>query len=145
MSSSAWLGGSSNDLYDNVTGDENATSVVDFRCVFVENTNATLSGTNGRVWIAAEVAGGTSIAISLDTTGVVSSTLATAQAKTIANETTAPATQTFVTTPVSKATGLVVATLPPANCFAIWIRRTAANTAALAADGFTVRYECDSL
>lgn len=143
MSSTQMADATINNLFDNISGDENAASTVDYRCIFIHNAHATLSGTNTVVWIAAEVAGGANTAISLDTTGTVSATSASAQAKRIANETTAPTGQTF-TSPTSKSTGLSIGSLGAGQCRAIWIRRTATNSAAIDNDGVTIRVELDS-
>lgn len=131
------------DLFDVVTGDENAASEAEFRLIFVHNSHATLSLISPVVWIVSEVAGGTSLALSVDTTATSALTSASAQAKEIVNENTAPASQTF-TSPTTKATGLALSTIPAGQVKGIWVRRTAANTAGLAADGGTIRVEGDS-
>lgn len=41
-----------------VTGDENAASDVEYRCIFVHNNHATLTLQGVVVWLSAEVAGG---------------------------------------------------------------------------------------
>src|SRR5574343_316967 len=63
ISTSTWAGGSVNDLFDNITGAENAASTVDYRCIFVHNNNAANPYENVVAWISAETAGGASIAI----------------------------------------------------------------------------------
>ncbi len=129
--------GAANDIFDDVTGAENAASDVEYRCFFMHNAHATLTLTNAVVWIASETAGGTVLAISVDTTAASAIGSATAQAKEVANESTAPATQTF-TSPTTRATGLALGDIAPGTCKAIWIRRTAANTGAVANDGGTL-------
>ncbi len=143
MSSSAWAGGTLHDLFDAITGDENAASEAEYRCVFVHNTNASLTLSNVRLWLAAEVAGGAATALALDGTGVVAAGSTTAQAERVANENTAPTGETF-SAPTSKATGIAVPNIPAGSCIGIWIRRTAANTTAINADGATLRIEGDS-
>lgn len=130
-------------LFDKITGPENAASTADYRCIFVHNNHATLTWEAVVVWLSAEVAGGAAAAISVDTTGVTAKGAATAQAKTIANEITAPATQTF-SSPTTKAGGLAIGDIPAGSVAAIWVRRTAANTAAVNADGVTIRCEGDT-
>jgi hypothetical protein len=130
-------------LFDVVTGDENAASEAEYRCFFVHNNHGSLTWENVVVWLSAETAGGAVAAISVDTTGVTAKGSASAQAKTIANENTAPATQTF-SSPTTKGTGLSIGNIPAGSVAAIWVRRTAANTAALDLDGVTIRCEGDT-
>ena len=130
-------------LFDIIAGDENAASDVEYRCYFVHNNHATLTWENVVVWLSAEVAGGAAAAISVDTTGVTAKGSASAQAKTVANESTAPSTQTF-TSPTTKGTGLSIGNIPAGSVAAIWVRRTAANTGAVDNDGVTIRCEGDT-
>ncbi len=142
MSSSAWAGGVLGDLFDNVSGTENTNSTVDFRCVYVRNNHATLQWQAVFAWISAEVAGGANVAIGLDP-AVAGNGSTTGVAATVANETTAPAGVTF-TSPTTKAGGLSLGSLNATLGRAIWIRRTATNSAAANADGFTLMAEGDS-
>jgi hypothetical protein len=130
-------------LFDIVTGDDNAASDVEYRGIFVHNNHGSLTWENVVVWISAEVAGGATAAISVDTTGVTAKGSASAQMKTIADENTAPATQTF-TAPTTKGTGLAIGNIPAGSVAGIWIRRSAANTAAVDSDGVTIRCEGDT-
>jgi hypothetical protein len=130
-------------LFDVVTGDENAANDVEYRCFFVHNAHATLTWENVMVWINSETAGGASISIGLDPAGVTAVGAATAQAATIANESTAPAGVTF-SAPTTKAGGLSIGNIPAGSVAAIWVRRTAANTAALDTDGAVIRCEGDT-
>jgi hypothetical protein len=149
MSSSVITAASLNNLFDNVSGAENAAAtVVDYRCLFFHNAHGSLSLTNSRLYITGETAGGVSVAIALDSTGITTATSASAQALRPVNETTAPAGPlTFVTTPISYATGLApgAGTITNGQCFAVWIRRTSANSAALDPDGVVLRLEGDTL
>ena len=130
-------------LFDVVTGDDNAASDVEYRCIFVHNAHATLSWLTPVVWLSAETAGGANIAIAID--GVAASAIgsAVAQADEVVNENTAPTGEVF-SSPTTKATGLALATLPAGQCRAIWLRRTAANSAALDNDDVTIRVEGDT-
>jgi hypothetical protein len=130
-------------LFDKITGTENAASEAEYRCIFVHNNHATLTWESVVVWLSAEVAGGAAAAISVDTTGITAKGSASAQAKTIANEDTAPATQTF-SSPTTKGAGLAIGDIPPGSVCGIWVRRTAANSAAVNADGVTIRCEGDT-
>lgn len=130
-------------LFDVITGPENAASEAEYRCFFVHNNHATLTWENVVVWLSAEVAGGASAAISVDATGVTAKGSSSAQAKQVANEDTAPATQTF-SSPTTKGTGLAIGNIAAGSVAAIWVRRTAANTGAVNNDGVTIRVEGDT-
>lgn len=143
ISTTAITDASLHNLFDVVTGDENAASDVEYRCYFVHNNHATLTWENVVCWLSAETAGGAVAAISVDTTGVTAKGSGSAQAKTVANESTAPSSQTF-TAPTTKGTGLSIGNIPAGSVAAIWVRRTAANTAALDSDGVTIRCEGDT-
>lgn len=133
-----------NNIFDDVTGDQNAASQVDYQCVFVYNAHATLAWTSPVVWISSEVAGGTSVAIWPDSTAASALGSATAQALQIASKTTAPAASSF-SAPTTKGTGLSMgSSLAAGNVKAFWVRRTAANTAAVDSDGATFRVEGDT-
>lgn len=132
-----------NNLWDDITGAENAASEAEYRGIFIHNNHATLSLQNAVVWLSAEVGGGAVAAISVDTTGITVKGSGTAQMKTIADENTAPATQTF-SAPTTKGTALTIGTIPAGSVCGIWIRRTAANTIAVTNDGVTIRVEGDT-
>lgn len=133
-----------NNLFPDTTGDENAASQVDYQCMFVYNAHATLAWQAPVAWLSAEVAGGTSVALGWDTTASSALANASDQAVTIANKNTAPAGASF-TAPTTK----VGAAASPGNIAAtnvkgLWVRRTAANTAAVDSDGATIRVEGDT-
>lgn len=132
-----------NNLFDDVTGDQNAASQVDYQCLFVYNAHATLAWQTPVAWLSAEVAGGTSISIGADTTGALAVGSASVQAVTIASKTTAPAGASF-TAPTTKGAGIALGTINATYVKAIWVRRTAANTAAVDNDGATIRVEGDT-
>jgi hypothetical protein len=69
MSSTAWAGGTLHDLFDVISGDENAASDVEYRCIYIRNNHATLTWPSPVVWVSAETAGGANIAIGLDPAG----------------------------------------------------------------------------
>lgn len=133
-----------NNLWDDVTGDENALSDVEYRCIFVHNNHATLTLLSSVVWLSAETAGGASIQIAIDNLAASAKAAAVAQAAVIANENTAPSGVGTFSAPTTKAGGLVIGDLAPAQVRAVWIKRTAANTAALDNDSVTLRVEGDT-
>lgn len=133
-----------NNLFDDVSGDENAASDVEYRCIFIHNAHATLTLKSPVVWLSAEVSGGASAAIAVDSTAASAIGSASAQADDVADESTAPAPSLSFSAPTSKGTGLSLSDIPAGYCRAIWVRRTAANTAAKNNDGVTIRVEGDS-
>ena len=138
MSQTRIVGSVMHNLFDVVTGAENEAMDVEYRCLFFANTSSDDSLSSTRLWIESQVGGGASCAIGLDPGGVVAMDSATAQAVTAANESTAPAGVTF-SSPTTEAASLEVGTFGPGECFAVWVRRTAANTPAVANDGVTLR------
>lgn len=132
-----------NNLFDDVTGDENAASDVEYRCIFVHNDHATLTLQSSVMWISAEVAGGTDVAIAADGIGATPKGQAGAQADEVADESTAPSGESF-SSPTTKGGGISLGDIAAGEVYAIWVRRTAANTAALDNDGATIRVEGDT-
>ena len=144
ISTTAVVDATLDNLFDDVTGTENAAANTDYRCLFVHNNHATLILQRAVVWLAAEVAGGANTAIATDTVGVTAIGSAAAQATTIINEDTGPVGVSAFSSPSTKATGLSVGDIPAGSCVAIWVRRTAANSPAQNLDGVTLRVEGDS-
>lgn len=138
VSTTAWAGGSANDLFDDISGAENAASTVDYRCIFVHNTNASNVYQNAGVYISAETAGGASIALATDNIAASAVGSASAQAAEIATETTAPSGVSAFSAPTTAGTALSLGNIGIGQVKAYWVRRTAANTAALSGDGVTI-------
>lgn len=140
-SSTAWAGGALNDLFDNISGPENAASTIDYRGIAILNNNGANIFENPAIFISAETALGASVALAIDSIAASAKGAAGAQMLQIANETTAPAAIsffTFTTYAAALAGGLATSNIGIAQVKGIWIRRTAANTAALSNDGFTL-------
>lgn len=146
ISTTAWAGGVANDLFDDVTGAENAASTVDYRCVFVYNSNAANVLQNAVVYLSAEVGGGANIAIAVDSTAASALAAGTAQALTAATETApgTPITSLAYSSPTTIATGLALGNIGIGQVRAVWVRRTATNSAAQSADGVTLACTGDS-
>ena len=138
MSTTEWLGGTLHDLFDPVTAQENIDLTVDYRCVFIHNTHATLTFIDCKVWIQSEVAGGADIAIGVDPAAASAEDAVVAQAAVIATEEDVPAGVAF-TSPVDDTTAVAVGDIGPGECRALWIRRTPNNTPAVANDGGVLR------
>lgn len=133
-----------NNLFPDITGDQNTNNQVDYQCLFVHNSHASLTYQNAVVWLSSEVAGGSNLAIGLDTTSASAVGSGTAQALTIVNSTTVPTGVTF-SSPTTKAAGISLGNIPSGQVRAIWIRRTAANSTPVANDGGTISVSGDSL
>lgn len=123
-------------VFTEVSDVDNAASIVEYQCVFLHNNHATLSYDTVVVYMSGSVAGGTEFAFAVDSTAASAVGGAGAQALTIANKTTAPAALSF-TAPTTEGTGLSLGNIAAGFVKAIWVRRTAANSAALANDGAT--------
>lgn len=127
-----------NNLFDDISGAENAAEDVEYRGIFVHNDHATLALQNATVWISGEVSGGADVDIALDGTGETPEAQAgTPQMERVADESTAPSGESF-THPTTQGTGLSLGNLDANSCYGIWLRRTATDSAALAADGVTL-------
>lgn len=144
ISTTQLAGAALNNLFPDVTGDENALQNVDYKCIFMHNAHPTLTLQRTVLWIVSEVASGADVSVALDLTGVVPVGQATAQAAQIANKNTAPAGTTAFSSPTSKAVGLDIGDIPAGSVIAVWIRRSARNTAAQDNDGGTLRIEGDT-
>jgi hypothetical protein len=130
-------------LFPDITGDENAASNADYQCIFVHNNHATLTLQNAVAWLSAEVAGGAATAIGGDTTAASAVGASAAQALQIADKNTAPAGVGF-SAPTTKAAGVAIGSIGPGQVKAVWVRRTATNSAAFNNDGVTIRVEGDT-
>jgi hypothetical protein len=132
-----------NDIFPDLTGAQNAASQVDYQCVFVHNNHATLTASNVSLFGTSDVAGGATWQVGADTTAASSVGATPAQALTIANSTTAPAGVSF-SAPTTDGAGVSLGALAPGQVKAFWIKRSAANTAALNGDGFTINVAFDT-
>lgn len=210
-----------NNLFDNVSGDENALGTVEYRCLFIHNAHASLTWQSPKIWLsgfrATAIAstnyivatghvfanghrvrvkadylgdslpgslsdsttyyvinsatdtfqvsltsggaavdittdggnfsvrqyGNCEIAIGIDDTAASDIGASSAQAATIANETSVPSGVLF-TTPLTKADGLSLGNLAAGKCRALWIRRTPLNLSARNTDGFTIASSGDT-
>lgn len=145
ISTTIWPGGVLHDLFDILTGDENAASQVDYRCFFVHNSSVTNTWFSVFVWFASQVAGGANLAIGLDPTGVTALTAASAQALVIPSDTSAGALSAIVfSNPTTKTAGLAIGDIPPGYVQAIWVQRTATNSGPLNNDGGILNFQGDT-
>jgi hypothetical protein len=146
IATTTWPGSALADLFDDISGNENAALTVDYRCVFIHNNHSTLILQNPVIFISNQNTspGHALPAIGIDTNAASPIGQATAQAVSITNETTAPAGVTF-STPTSQPSGLAIGNLFAGFCRAIWIRRTAVNGDPVNNDGFTLKVIGESL
>lgn len=137
VSTTAYITGQ---LFDDVSGAENAAQTVDYRCLFIYNANTANALQNAVVFISSEVAGGTVVALAADTTPASALAATSAQALgSTSNSETAPGASvtalSFSTTATTAATGVALGTIAPGQVKAFWVRRTATNSAAQTGDG----------
>lgn len=132
-----------NNLFSDLSGDDNAASAVHYRCFFVHNSHGSLTLQSAVAWISAEVAGGASVAIGVDPAGATAIGSASAQAAEIATESDAPAGVSF-SSPTTKSGGISLGDIDAGECVAIWVRRTAADSAAKDNDGATISVAGDT-
>lgn len=135
-------------LFTDITGSENAGGQVDYACLFVLNNTASgNSMLNTVVWLPSAyfVTGGATVALGADPAGVSVKTSSVLQAAKITSNLVAPAGVSTWVTPQSSAPtapgysgGLQIGTVAPGSCFALWIRRTAVNSAPVNTDGLGV-------
>ena len=144
ISTTPWAGGAANDLFDDISGAENAASTVDYRCIFVHNSNGANALQNAVVYLSAETAGGANIAIATDNIAASAIAAATPQAAQIASETTAPSGVGAFSSPTTAGAGLALGNIPAGSCKAFWVRRTATNSSALSNDGVTIAVAGDT-
>lgn len=142
-------------LFTDITGSENAASQVDYACLFVlNNTSSGNSMLNSVAWLptASDVAGGATLQIAVDPTAASVKTSSSLQAVKITSATVAPAgvsgwVSDTSTSPVSPSytNGAVLGTIAPGYVRAIWIKRSAANTAPVNNDGGGIEIDFDTM
>ncbi len=209
-----------NNLFDDVSGDDNLTLDVEYRCLFIYNSHGSLTWQSPVIWLsgrrcvsdvndtitsnshgftdtqtvrveaelstdaipsglnnsttyyirdaaantfklaateggaaidigastgfATRAFGTTTMAIAVDTTASSAVGSATAQGEEVANENTAPGGGITFSSPITKATGLSLGNIVAGNVKAIWVRRTATNSAARNNDMATLGFRGDT-
>jgi hypothetical protein len=109
-------------VFDSVAPLDSLIGSVEYRCLYVKNVHATVTATDSRIWIKTLTNGPDEIDLGLDPAGKGDGST-TGVATTIADEDTAPGGVAF-SRPLSYATGLVLGSLAPGECHAVWERRT---------------------
>lgn len=141
-------------LFLDLTGAQNAASQVDYAAIFIHNNTASgNSMLNTVAWLPLSlfVAGGALIAVAGDTFAASAIGTASQQAVKITAATNAPAGVSGWVSPTSTApvfpsytNGIQLGTIPPGQCRAVWIRRSAQNTPPVNNDGFTLEVDFDT-
>jgi hypothetical protein len=136
-------------LFTDISGPENVAGQVDYACLFIQNnTSSSNSMSNVIAWLPLSLASGTgsAFAMAADPTGITGVNNSTPQALTIGSPVQAPAgINTWVvptnTTPTSPnyTNGLQLGTIAPTQCAAVWLRRTALNSASPTLSSFQVQ------
>lgn len=144
-----------NNLFPDITGAQNAASQVDYAAVFIHNNTAGgNSMLNAVAWLPTSlfVAGGANIALAGDTFAASAIGSASQQAVVITAATNAPAGVSGWVSPTSSApvspsytNGIVLGTIAPGNCIAVWVRRSATNSAPVNNDGFGIQVNFDTM
>lgn len=125
-------------IFDTVAGAESSAGDVEYRCVYVHNSNATLSLQNAVAWLSANTPSATtSVDIGLGTSAL------NATEQTVANESSAPAGVSF-SPAATLGAGIALGSIPAGQSRAVWIRRTVNAGTAAANDGFTLRVTGDT-
>lgn len=128
-----------NALFDYVTGDESAAGDIEYRCIYVRNSHASLTLYGAKVWISSNTpSADTSVSIGLGTAAI------NGTEQTVANENTAPTSVVF-SLAANEAGSLSIGDLAPGAHKAIWVRRTVtAGAAAFNNDGATFTVKGDT-
>lgn len=120
-------------LFDDVSSAEASAGDTEYRCIYVQNSHATLTLQTAKIFIQANTTG-SRISIALAGEGV------NGTAETVANENTAPVGETF-SQPADYASGLSLGNLAPGDYFPVWVKRVIPASAAAATDTYTLRVQ----
>ena len=127
--------GGLDNLFTDLTGAQNAALQVDYACVFIWNSNPSLTMLSPSAWLPVGLLGNTntaSFAIGADPTLPSPLGSGSLQAVGIANSTQAPSGVTSWATPTTvSANGAALPNIPAGDVAAVWIRRTANGSAGL--------------
>lgn len=126
-------------LFDVVSGAEAEAGDIEYRCVYVHNAHATLTLQGAKAWIQTNTpSAGSTCDIGLGTSAVNGTETS------VANESTAPASVTFVAA-ANEAGAITLGDIPPGQHRAFWIRRTiTAAASAYSNDSVVVRIKGDT-
>jgi len=126
-------------IFDNVTSGEATAGDVEYRCIFVKNTNATGTLYSAKAWIVTNTpSGDTEVKIALAGEGVSATT------EIVAGEGSAPSGESFAVC-ANEGAGLSLGNLVAGAYYGVWIQRTVTpGASAYSNDGFTLRAKGDT-
>lgn len=132
-----------NNLFDNVTPAELLAGSIEYRCLYLKNTNATDSISDVAIWVESQTSSeDTSIDIQLDDAGISDGTSPAAIIPSPEDETTDPGVDFDVSPlPTDYDTGLLIGTLDAGDCIAVWVRRTVTAGGVAASDTCTLKVQ----
>lgn len=147
FTSTSQLSASTDNLFTDLTGAQNASFQVDYGCVFIYNSNQFDAMLNPVAWLPSALLGVNNTAtfqIGADGTSPSPLSSVYAQAAVIQSPILPPSNIATWATPSANATGgVALSVIPPGCVAAVWIRRTAHGTAS--GNSVTVQVTCDSL
>lgn len=125
-------------LFDDVSSAEAASGLVEYRCIYIHNSNASLTLIDPKLWIQTNTPSATTtVAVGLGTSaqGGIE--------QTVANEGSAPFGVTF-SEPSDFLSGISLGDIPAGGHRAVWVRRTVNAGTSATADSFTLRVQGDT-
>lgn len=141
-------------LFPDITGAQNAASQVDYACIFILNNTASGdSMLNTVAWLPSSlvVAGGANVSLAGDNIAASAKGSSSAQAAVIVSSTTTPTGISSFVNPTGTAptypsytNGIQLGTIAPGFVRAVWVKRTATNSAPVNNDGFTLEVDFDT-
>ena len=135
-----------NNLFDNVSWVEHTAWDINYRCIYIKNTNATDTAYNSRIFIDSNtIAVDDTINIGKDLAGVGDGS-STWVADTIADEHTDPDPAVTFTTAVDYVNAILLTDIPAGSCHAVWIKRiVSAGTTAQSNNEATLKVSVDTI
>ncbi len=127
-------------LFDQISPLENSEGDVEYRCVFVLNTDSVLYWVDTQVWFSEDCAD-TNLRLAVDPTPASLYNAAAPQAVQIVDEDDTPPGVSGWAAPLTREDGIMLGILPPGGCRAFWLRRTAPGGFVTVKDGVTLRAE----
>jgi len=125
-------------IFDDVSSAEAAAGDVEYRCVYVHNSHASLPLVGAVLWIPSNTPStSTTVDVGLGTSAV------NGTEQSVANEGAAPSGVTF-SAAATQAAGIALGDIPAGQSRAVWLRRTVSAGAAAIADSFTIRVTGDT-
>ena len=112
-------------LFDRVSGAENAANTDEVRCLYILNTDASITAENVRLWVESETTHtGEDVEIALDLAGL------NGTADTVTDAYTLPSPPVSWTDASGVGSAIAVGNIPAGQKYAFWIKRNTNNAAA---------------